>query len=232
MARLLKLAVFFGLLLAIGYGINKFVPQQHLPWRALNPDAPLGMATKTQLLRLSLSPSKTCMNMASQISTLQSRPADPHRPNKTCGWDIARHVSQSMSIKLAPDEVDMQCPLSIASHLWMREINQIAIDEFGSPVTTIIHFGTYACRRQVGNGSGQWSEHAFANAWDIAGFELGNGRIITVKSGWNGETDERRFLRRSRKIACKVFNVTLSPDYNTAHADHFHVDMGPVKSCR
>jgi len=56
--------------------------------------------------------------------------------------------------------------------------------------------------------------------------------MISVKTGWQGKADEKRFLRRARKAACKVFNVTLSPDYNAAHADHFHFDMGPTKACR
>jgi len=27
-------------------------------------------------------------------------------------------------------------------------------------------------------------------------------------------------------------DLTLSPDFNEAHHDHFHVDMGPTRSCR
>jgi len=206
----LKLGVFFALLFGGLYGINKIVPAQHLPWRQLNPELPLGLSTKTQLLRLSLSPSKSCMNMASAVKPL----------------------IHSAGVKLAPDAVNMQCPLSIGSYLWTREINKIAMEELGSPVTAIIHFGTYSCRKQNGNGSGQWSEHAFANAWDVAGFELSDGRVISVKTGWQGKASERKFLRRSRKVACQIFNVTLSPDYNAAHADHFHFDMGSARSCR
>jgi len=174
------------------------------------------------------------MDMAAGIGHLHSNAVDPHRPAKykSCGWDVAREVRQSADIKLAPDAVNMQCPLSIASYLWMREIDEIAKEEFGRSISAIQHFGTYSCRRQNGNNSGQWSEHAFANAWDIAGFKLSNGRVISVKTGWEGKADEKRFLRRARKKACKIFNVTLSPDFNAAHADHFHFDMGPTKTCR
>jgi len=131
MRLLLKFAVFIGLLLGVGYGLDKTVPPQHLPWRSLNPTAPLGFATKTQIMRLSLSPSKSCMDMAADIKPLVSQAAEPHRPakrgvNKSCGWDVARNVRQSAGIKLAPDTVNMQCPLSVASYLWTREINTIA----------------------------------------------------------------------------------------------------------
>jgi hypothetical protein len=102
----------------------------------------------------------------------------------------------------------------------------------GRTITGILHYGTYSCRKQNGNNSGQWSEHAFANAWDVAGFELSDGRMIIVKSDWNGEADKARFLKRARNMSCQIFNVTLSPDYNAAHADHFHLDMGPNRACR
>ena len=102
----------------------------------------------------------------------------------------------------------------------------------GQNLKRIHHFGTYACRRQNGNNSGAWSEHAFANAWDISAFELTDGKIISVKSDWNGTQKPRQFLRAARKSACRIFRVTLSPDFNAAHHDHFHLDMGPTKACK
>ena len=39
----------------------------------------------------------------------------------------------------------------------------------------IDHFGSYSCRRLYGRDEGAWSEHARANAVDIAGFRLGDG---------------------------------------------------------
>jgi len=80
--------------------------------------------------------------------------------------------------------------------------------------------------------SGRMSQHATANAFDIAGFELADGRRINLLSHWNGDGPEAAFLRQVRDGLCEWFNVTLSPDYNALHADHFHVDMGPFLSCR
>lgn len=244
MRALLKLLIFTGLLIIVIYSLNRAVPAQHLPWRALNPAAPLGFATKAQLLSLSLSPSKRCIDMAGNLTLLVSIEKEPHRPHKhaekkVCGWDVARQVSQSAGLNLEPQSAIMQCPLSIGTYLWTREINKIAMEELGQPVIAITHFGTYACRRQNGNNSGRWSEHAFANAWDVSGFKLSDGEFISVKSDWpnpnntgkDQSTAKGRFLWRARKAACKIFNVTLSPDYNAAHHDHFHLDMGPNKAC-
>jgi len=229
-------AIFFTIvaiiLSAIIIGLDRKAPPQHLPWKTLNPEAPLGFATKGQLLRMSLSPSKTCMTMARNITPFKSIPADPHQPNKTCGWKVARIVYGSDKTALR-GEANMQCPLAVGTYMWLHEIDTLADKHLKAGLKKIHHAGTYSCRRQNGNDSGQWSEHAFANAWDITGFELTDGRIISVKNDWKGnDKKRRRFLREARDKACKIFRVTLSPDYNAAHHDHFHVDMGPSTSCR
>ncbi len=212
---------------------NNFIPQQHLPWRKLNPQAPLGFGTKAQFIRLSLSPSSVCMDMANGLNKLSSAPSKPNRPNNSCGWTIARDVTSAHNISLSPNMAPMQCPLSLGAWIWMRELQILSREYFDQDIIKIHHFGTYSCRRQNGNNSGQWSEHAFANAWDITGFELSNGTLISIQKDWNGKNASRRqFLRTARKKACKIFKVTLSPDFNAAHHDHFHFDMGPSSTCR
>ena len=227
--------VLIGFIAVIGAGAwaaDRYIPAQHLPWKPLDPELPLGFATKGQLLRLSVSPSEVCMDMARDIDGFETIPSEPKEATEPCGWEVARLVYGRGDATLAPGEANMQCPLSVASYLWLREVEALAQERFGQGLSRIHHMGTYSCRRQRGNGSGRWSEHAFANAWDIGAFELADGRLVRVLTGWNGETEEQAFLRDARSAACKVFNVTLSPDYNAAHRDHFHVDMGPSSACR
>ena len=50
--------------------------------------------------------------------------------------------------------------------------------------------------------------------------------------GWNGRADERRFLRIVHQSACKRFGTVLGPDYNAAHANHFHVETRGRGFCR
>ena len=229
----ITLALFIAVGALIVFGVDRYVPAQHLPWKPLDPARPLGMATKSQLLRLSVAPSETCMNLARDIEDFETIPSDPKEAAEPCGWDVARLVYGSGDAVLAPGEANMQCPLSVATFLWLREVREHARARFGAELAKVHHMGTYSCRRQRGNGSGRWSEHAFANAWDVAAFELEDGRLIRVLSDWNGDDgDKVAFLRDVRDSACRVFNVTLSPDYNAAHADHFHLDMGPYSSCR
>ncbi len=127
----------------------------------------------------------------------------------------------------------MTCPLAYAFTLWVQSDLQVpAMGEFGSPVVRIETFGTYNCRSIAGSPTGRLSEHAYANAVDVAAFVLKDGRRISVLGGWSGDARESRFLKSVRTAACRRFNTVLSPDYNEAHRDHFHFDMGRGPFCR
>jgi hypothetical protein len=75
-----------------------------------------------------------------------------------------------------------------------------------------------------GRRNGLWSEHARANAVDIAGFRLEDGTRISVAADWNDKGGKGRFLHQVRDGACRLFATVLSPDYNAAHHDHLHLD--------
>lgn len=127
----------------------------------------------------------------------------------------------------------MTCGLGYAFTLWVQSDLQVpAMGEFGSPVVRVETMGTYSCRNVNGAATGKLSEHAYANAVDVAAFVLKDGRRISVLNGWTGDEREARFLRSVRTSACRRFNTVLSPDYNTQHRDHLHFDMGRGPFCR
>ena len=66
----------------------------------------------------------------------------------------------------------------------------------------------------------------------MAGFKLANGETISVLRDWNDPGPKGVFLRRVRDGGCRVFVTVLSPDYNAAHANHFHLDMGGWRLCK
>ena len=100
------------------------------------------------------------------------------------------------------------------------------------------HYGSFSCRdiggRRGGEGSERRSEHATANALDIAAFVLADGSTISVARDWSrGDDDARaRFLREVHDGACGLWSVVLGPDYNAAHRDHLHLDRGRSRACR
>ena len=127
----------------------------------------------------------------------------------------------------------IQCPLARSFALWAQgPLQAAARDELGARVVRIETMGAYSCRNIIGGRGTGLSEHATANALDVSAFILADGRRVSVLSGWYGADDERGFLRTIRAAACKQFQTVLSPDYNAAHANHFHFDMGRGPYCR
>ncbi|TKD53263.1 extensin family protein [Sphingomonas baiyangensis] len=126
----------------------------------------------------------------------------------------------------------MRCPLARNFSNWVRHgVAPAARQVLGSDLVRIESYGTYNCRPIA--GSGRLSEHGRANAVDVAVFVLRDGRRVSVLDGWNkGDDRERRFLRIVFESACKRFTTALGPEYNAAHANHFHLDMGGRPFCR
>ena len=99
-----------------------------------------------------------------------------------------------------------------------------------SPVTSIVHLGTYNCRKMAAYPD--WvSEHSFANAIDVATFVLKNGRQVVVERDWVGKekpavSAAAQFLRRltRRLYDEKVFSVVLTPSFDSHHKNHLHLD--------
>jgi hypothetical protein len=120
----------------------------------------------------------------------------------------------------------MTCPLASNFAAWAQHAVRPAAKQYmGSDVVRIETLGTYSCRNVGGGRTGKLSQHAFGNAVDISAFVLRDGRRITVLGGWRGKKSEQEFLRRLHQSACKRFGTVLGPDYNGAHANHFHFDM-------
>lgn len=110
-------------------------------------------------------------------------------------------------------------------------VQPAAIRVLGSPVTTLHHYGTYACRRATGKAS-RMSEHAKANAIDIGVFETEKGDKVSVARHWNGRDAYAEFLKQVGQGACTLFTGVLGPDSDAAHRDHFHFDMGKWAFCQ
>ncbi|MFM7028890.1 MAG: extensin family protein [Chakrabartia sp.] len=126
-----------------------------------------------------------------------------------------------------------QCPVARALARWVQgPVQSAARALYGQRVVRVETMGSYACRTVRGTANAGLSEHAFANAIDVSGFVLADGRRISVKEGWATQGSDAAFLRRVRGAACRAFRTVLSPDYNAAHQNHFHLDMARRPYCR
>lgn len=159
-------------------------------------------------------------------------PAANLRESGQCGYRDAVTLMRSAQAFSTPPTTS--CAAAAALALWQRDVVAPAASRHLGQAVVRIELGgpAYACRGVAGRTDGRMSEHARANALDISGFVLADGRAIKVRQGWRGTAGEQAFLRTVRDGACGRFRTVLSPDYNRAHADHLHFDMGAHELCR
>jgi hypothetical protein len=217
--RRLILVAILGMVGFAGYSWLLAHPE-HNPAAPLDLRDPVGMATATKLAALKDDVGQcraVLERSAVGFTALEPAGEGPcARPDRTRLTDYP----------LAPDTPPVTCPVAVAMELWLeRSVTPAARDIFGSDLARIEHLGVYSCRRLYGRDEGAWSEHATGNAIDISAFVLEDGRRIEVLTDWAGDEEQRQFLHRVRDGACGVFATVLSPDYNAAHADHFHLDQ-------
>ena len=206
---------------------DAWAPPQDLPWKPLALDQPVGLATGWKVWWTG--------GDASRCRRILSGGGVDFRPDAARGrppYAVSAGGRMAMDdVALAPTRPLMGCREALAFAVWERQVVQPeARAVLGAPVTAIEHLGTYNCRPV--RGAGELSQHAFANAIDVSGFRLADGREITVAHDFRSADAAGEFLRRVRDQSCRVFRVTLSPDFNADHRDHFHLDMGPWGQCR
>ncbi len=222
------MTIILGLIVAVRI-VDWFVPHQHLVWTPLKLDAPIGFATRTKLQALR-NRRGHCIAVLER-GGVEVTPVPNSRSARPCGFVNAVTLEKSLVPYSAP--LQMTCRLTAALALWERQVAlPLARKMLGSPIVRIETFGSFACRRVNRAKDGRYSEHAHANAIDIAGFTLEDGRLVTVANHWGQSSPEGNFLKAVRDRSCRLFAAVLSPDYNKAHADHFHFDMGAWSTCR
>lgn len=224
------------------------VPDRWNPWAPLRIDDPPNLLTRYKFQRATAD-RQACRALLQQAQ-LSATALEDRRTGPDCGFDNAFRISRTSVAVGEPFALSCRTALSLA--MWERHaLQQAAQRHLGSEVARVEHFGSYACRNLYGREGGRRSQHATADAFDIAGFVLEDGRRIRVVSDWAGPAageeageavaqgngaasppPEAAFLRELRDGACDWFDAVLGPDYNAAHADHFHFDRGRARICR
>jgi hypothetical protein len=218
------------------------IPERFNPWAPFDVSAPPGWLTGYKLSRARSEPARCLAALAQtgmQYDLLPDRTTAPG-----CGFKNAvRLRSAGVRLGTAPS---LSCPMALSFFMWERHALQpAALQHFGQPVAAIDHLGSYACRN-VNRGEGavpgaSRSRHATADALDVAGLTLANGRRITVLQAWprGGSADAAStsdpaalLVRDAHRGACRFFNGVLGPDYNAAHRDHLHLETGGYEVCR
>ncbi len=123
-------------------------------------------------------------------------------------------------------DATLACPMLPALDQWITQtVQPAALARFGQAVVMVQTMGSYGCRAINHQSGAQLSEHAFANALDIGGFRLTDGREINVQRGWRGDPAESAFLHDVHAGACTFFTTVLGPGSDAFHHNHIHADL-------
>lgn len=231
-AAVSSVVLFLGLLTAaLIYAPQTPLPDALNPTKPFNATEPLGYWSQYKLAR-ALDDPLQCTQILSDLGLGFSALPDKEE-TPTCHIKSRVRLRSVAGAAIAP--VETRCETAVRLALWGRHVVQpAAVQHLKKSVTAMTHYSSYSCR-PIRNSSGattRMSEHATANAIDIAAFKLSDGRRITLKGDWDGDPAHAAFLRDVRDGACDWFNTVLSPDYNALHADHFHFDQGRWNACR
>lgn len=209
--------------------IERYLPYQYNPLKpvVIN-DAPNFLTSlKIELLKYN---SDVCFNVLEKSSLEFERIAD-RDTGDDCGIYNAALLTQS-GVSYGED-ITLSCSASVALAIWQQhDLQPLAEQIFGQRVIRVHHYGTYSCRNINNSSTGRRSQHAYANAIDIAGFRLADGSEISILNDWGESTDKGIFLAAIHRSACQRFSTVLGPNYNNLHRDHFHFDQGDASICR
>lgn len=149
----------------------------------------------------------------------------------TCGSEQAvvyRRGPEKFRFNARPQ---VTCRVALGLARFEAIAQEEASRHLGAKIARVLQLGTYNCRKMV-RFSNMVSEHSYGNAIDIQGFELANGRKLTVLKHFGPldakpETKEAKFWRAlaHRLYAEDVFSVVLTPFFDSLHKDHLHLDQ-------
>lgn len=164
------------------------------------------------------------------LGRVEAEALPPIRENGQCGTQSPLSVTGVLANgRMVPVSGGVQTDCGMASALpeWIGSIDSYLLAKEHTRIAEVMVGTSYMCRNVNNAGEGNLSFHALADALDVAGFKLEDGRTVTVEAGWaDALSAEGRLLRFAHDSACTHFTTVLGPESNALHRDHLHVDLG------
>lgn len=115
----------------------------------------------------------------------------------------------------------LRCSMAEAIAHWVREDVAAAVAGLGATVRALDNYASFNCRGRNRIAGAKISEHGMANAIDIRGFALANGKF----AGLTDRNFPKTFRESIRKSTCDRFTTVLGPGSDGHHEAHIHVDL-------
>lgn len=115
-----------------------------------------------------------------------------------------RAIGAEPPVEIAPSAT-LRCGMVAALERWFAEVVQPAATEhLGEPVIRIRNVASYVCRPRYNDRRKRISEHALANALDIAAFETKSGKRVVLRDHWVSLAKEKAEEPDKTKAAGKT----------------------------
>ena len=115
----------------------------------------------------------------------------------------------------------LRCSMATAVADWVRTDIAPLTQKLGSEITALDNYDSYECRGFNRIPGAHLSEHGRANALDVRGFKLADGRSIALT--------DRTVPRETREAVlhsvCSRFVTVLGPGSDGYHEEHIHLDL-------
>lgn len=115
----------------------------------------------------------------------------------------------------------LRCTMAEALAIWVREDVTAATAALGSAPRALDNYASYDCRGRNRLAGARISEHGLANAIDIRGVNLQNGKFAE----FTDRKLDREFRETIRKSVCARFMTVLGPGSDGHHESHIHLDL-------
>ena len=207
------LVALFGLLLAGCVGLVQIdeADQAQLQSEAMLPDAAIS--------------DQVCPAVLQGLVSARKRP--PISERKVCGHPAPFEVDAiggSYRVALSP-EATVNCVIaSQLQRFFASEVQPLALQYFGQPVTSVQVAASYVCRTRNHKKGAKLSEHGRANAIDISFLTLADGTRLSIADDWHSVGRKGRFLRAFNRRACAYFTTVIGPGGDSYHQSHIHLD--------
>ena len=201
------------------------------PLRPLRVDAPVTPLTVWKLQRALGGEAQCQAALASSGAVFETLPA--HEESEDCHIRPRVKLRQLGDVRVKP--VDTRCQTALLMAMWERHgLQTAARRHLGQAIREIRHYSSYNCRkiRTTFGGSNRMSSHATADAIDVAGFVMADGKSVDLRRDWPEDSAKSAFLKDAFASSCLWFPVALGPEYNALHADHFHLQTRGWGLCK
>ncbi|WP_337045822.1 extensin family protein [Enterobacter cloacae] len=210
----------------VGY---RWLPSHYNPFTPLSLDDPPGLITQYKLRRLTPEACASLLSQANQKALIRTQPVADSAG--ACPLHNVVRVRDFGPVSLNSSFL-ASCPLALSSALFVsQQARPLTRTWTGSELVRIEHLGSYACRNIYHRPDARRSEHATAEVLDISAFRLANGERVTILHGWRS-TKTQPWLQALLTASCCYYGNGLGPEYNAAHANHFHLGMRGFGLCR